>query len=67
METASEDMMSLFRELLEKEEMMIKLYSGMSAKIASPEVRRVIDSIVKDERSHAENAKKMMEILEEKD
>jgi rubrerythrin len=62
MGTASDDIMTLFRELLEKEEIMTELYSGMSEKIENPDVRHVVESIIKDEKRHAANARKMIEI-----
>lgn len=59
---ASEDVMSLFRELLEKERELADLYAKIGRDIKNPDVSLIIESIRKDEERHAQNARKMIEI-----
>ena len=62
---SSDAIRDLFEDLLKQEEMMIDLYSRLLNEIKNNEITDSIRSIIKDETRHADNARKMLEILAE--
>jgi rubrerythrin len=63
--SSEDDIKELFKDLLEQEKAVLKLYSKIIGEIKNGKIIGEISSIMKDEARHMKNAREMMEILEE--
>lgn len=55
---------NVLKEMLEIEESMDGLYSGILEKVKDEKVRKIVSRILEDEKKHQRNVKRMMELVE---
>jgi rubrerythrin len=61
----SESVKELFEDILEQETSILEAYKGIVARIRNEKVINALKGIMSDESRHANNARRMLEILEE--
>jgi bacterioferritin (cytochrome b1) len=61
----SESVKELFEDILEQETSILEAYKGIVARIRNEKVIDALKGIMSDESRHANNARRMLEILEE--
>jgi rubrerythrin len=61
----SESVRELFEDVLEQETSIIKVYMELVSETKNEKIREILNRIISDESRHANNARRMLEILKE--
>jgi len=61
----SESVRELFEDVLEQETSIIKVYMELVSETKNEKVREILNGIISDESRHANNARRMLDILKE--
>ena len=61
----SEAVRELFEEVLKQETDIIRVYKEIVSEIDNEKIKQTLNGIIADESRHANNARRMLEILEE--